>query len=81
MIIIYVLVSLKDNSTYVGMSKNIDRRLNEHNLGKSRYTKGHIPWKLVYTESRQNWLEARQKEKFFKSTQGKNWLKENGFLN
>ena len=81
MIIIYVLVSLKDNSTYVGMSKNIDRRLNEDNLGKSRYTKGHIPWKLVYTESHQNQLEARQKEKFFKSTQGKNWLKENGFLN
>ncbi len=80
MITVYVLISLTDGATYVGMAMDIENRLNEHNHGKNRYTKGHIPWKIIYTEVFPNWTEARVREKYFKSTLGKNWLRKNGYL-
>jgi predicted GIY-YIG superfamily endonuclease len=33
------------------MALDADKRLKEHNQGKNRYTKGHLPWKIIYTES------------------------------
>gem|GEM_PF-1562811 len=47
---VYVLRSQKNGKIYVGMSQDIDRRLAEHNSGKSKFTSGHLPWKLVYSE-------------------------------
>ena len=80
MITVYVLISLTDGATYVGMAMDIENRLHEHNQGKNRYTKGDIPWKIIYTEVFPNWTEARVREKYFKSTFGKNWLRKNGYL-
>ncbi len=54
-----------DGAIYVGMVKDIENRLREHNQGKNRYTKGHIPWKIIYTEIFPNWTEARVREKYF----------------
>jgi putative endonuclease len=75
MITVYVLQSIKDNATYVGMAKDAFTRLVEHNNGKNRYTKGHLPWKIIYTENYPDWTTAREREKYLKSTAGKNWLK------
>jgi|GEM_PF-4507687 len=36
---------------YIGHTNNLDRRLQEHNLGLSPYTKGKGPWTLFYQES------------------------------
>lgn len=80
MVIVYVLISVFDGATYVGMAIDVENRLQEHNQGKNRYTKGHIPWKIIYTEEFLTWSEARLREKYFKSTAGKNWLKKNGIL-
>ena len=77
MVTVYVLLSLKDNATYVGMAIDIIKRLKEHNSGKNRYTKGHLPWKIIYTEKHPDWATARIKEKYLKSTAGKNWLRKN----
>jgi putative endonuclease len=74
MITVYVLLSLKDNATYVGMAMNASLRLKEHNAGKNRYTKGHLPWKIIYTEQHPDWTTARAREKYLKSTAGKKWL-------
>ena len=74
MITVYVLLSLKDNATYVGMAINAITRLKEHNTGKNRYTKGHTPWKIIYTEQHPDWISARVREKYLKSTAGKKWL-------
>ena len=49
MITVYVLLSLKDNATYVGMALDAVKRLKEHNSGKNHYTKGHLPWKRGIT--------------------------------
>ena len=75
MITVYVLLSLKDGLHYVGMAKNAMTRLKEHNDGKSRFTKGHAPWKIIYTEQVPDWETARKREKYLKTAAGKNWLK------
>jgi len=50
--------------------------LKTHNSGKSRYTKGRRPWKIHYFEEYSTRSEAVQREKFFKSIDGFNFLKE-----
>ena len=75
MVTVYVVESLTDQTWYVGMALNVNNRLREHNSGKSRYTKGHRPWKIVYTEVHPNWQAARVREKYFKTAAGKNWIR------
>ncbi|MGB3228808.1 MAG: GIY-YIG nuclease family protein [Saprospiraceae bacterium] len=71
---VYVLLSLKDGSRYVGMSQNAERRLEEHNSGKNRYTKGHLPWKIIYIEESESWEAGRVREKYFKTSAGRIYL-------
>ncbi len=56
------------------MSLNVVNRLKEHNAGKSRYTKGHLPWKLIFSENQPDWVAARLREKYLKSAAGKKWV-------
>jgi len=73
---IYVLISLKTGKPYVGFTDNIQRRLQEHNSGNSRYTKTRGPWKLIYSEERKTLSEAERREKFFKTGDGRRVLKD-----
>jgi predicted GIY-YIG superfamily endonuclease len=57
------------------MAKDALNRLKEHNTGKNRFTKGHRPWKIIYTELQPNWELARKREKYLKAAAGKSWLK------
>ena len=75
MVEVYVIESLSNQVWYTGMALNAERRLNEHNAGKSRFTKGHRPWKLIYTEPHKDWAEARPREKYLKTSTGKKWLR------
>jgi predicted GIY-YIG superfamily endonuclease len=75
MITVYVLESSKDGTLYTGMCIDVIKRLKEHNSGKNRFTKGHLPWKIIYTEFQPDWQSARIREKYLKSTAGKYWLK------
>ncbi|HNP24097.1 MAG: GIY-YIG nuclease family protein [Chitinophagaceae bacterium] len=75
MVVIYVIESLTDGIWYTGIALNAFNRLKEHNSGKNRFTKGHMPWKIIYTETATGWHEARLREKYLKSAAGKNWLK------
>ena len=45
MITVYVIESITDGTLYTGMAINALVRLKEHNSGKSKFTKGHLPWK------------------------------------
>ena len=74
MFFVYVLYSEKLKKRYVGSTNDVNKRLSEHNSGKSKFTKGGIPWKIVYTESFETNSEARAKEKFLKSGQGRKFL-------
>ena len=75
MIAVYVIESLMDLTWYTGMAKDVTNRLHEHNTGKNRFTKGHRPWKIIFTETHIDWEAGRKREKYLKSAAGKNWLK------
>lgn len=72
---VYVLRSLRDNTLYIGISRNLEKRLQEHNSGESKYTKGHIPYALVYKEEFPDRITARAREKYLKSGHGREDIK------
>ena len=71
---IYVIKSLTHNTRYVGVAVSTEKRLSEHNHGKCRYTKGRMPWKIIHTEKYLTLGEARKREIFLKSGQGRKYL-------
>ena len=75
MITVYAIVSELNGFIYVGMAQDAAKRLEEHNSGKSRYTKRYRPWKFIYEELQPDWPEARKREKYLKSGIGKEFLK------
>jgi putative endonuclease len=60
---------------YVGYTKNIKRRLVEHNEGKVKSTKKRIPLKLVYWEGCLNQQDTTKREKYLKTAWGKRYIK------
>ena len=70
MYIIYILQSLKDGGYYVGMTCDLEKRLVCHNRGYVRSTKSRTPFKIVHTELYSTRVEARGREKYFKSYEG-----------
>lgn len=72
---VYAIVSDVDNRIYVGLTKNLLRRVGEHNSGFVKSTKAYKPWTVFYTEDADTRIEARQREKYLKSGFGKEFLK------
>jgi putative endonuclease len=64
---IYILRSYKDGKLYIGQTKNLPRRIAEHNLGMCRSTKSRIPFELEYYEIYITRGEAMKREKELKS--------------
>lgn len=74
MYLVYIIQSLKDNSYYVGYTNDLDDRIKRHNSGRSKATKGRIPWKLVYTEEYKIKSEAMQREHEIKRKKSKKYI-------
>lgn len=45
---VYIIQSIKDESFYTGNTKNLQRRLSEHNRGLTLSTKTKIPYRFVW---------------------------------
>ena len=75
MVYVYVIESLSDQTRYKGMAIDPIERLKQHNAGKNRFTKGHRPWKIIYTQKYPDWQSARVQEKYLKTAAGAEWLK------
>ena len=73
---VYVLYSLNFQRYYVGMTTNLNRRLFEHNNGKTQSTSPYKPWKIVHNEIFNTRSEAREREKYLKSAAGRRWRKQ-----
>ena len=71
---VYILKSLKDGKRYIGYTKNLYRRLSEHNSGGCKSTRNRRPLELVYHEDYDSKTEAMKRERFFKSTSGRVFL-------
>jgi putative endonuclease len=65
---LYILQSEKRRYSYVGTTDNLERRLFQHNNGKSKATKPYRPFLLVHKEEFITLAEARKKEWFYKCT-------------
>ncbi|MEK7211833.1 MAG: GIY-YIG nuclease family protein [Patescibacteria group bacterium] len=78
MFTVYILKSLKNKKRYVGSTgKQALERLEEHNCGSNAWTKINGPFTLLYTEEYETNTDARRRENFLKSGQGRKWLDEN----
>lgn len=80
MFFVYVLRSEYYNRFYVGMTSNIERRLGEHNKGKTKSTKGYLPWKLFFFEEYPTRASARKREIYLKTGEGRAWIKRKWLL-
>lgn len=75
MFAVYVLRSERNRKRYVGSTgKNPEMRLKEHNAGSNRFTKYNRPFRLIYSESFATLQEARSREQYLKSGQGRKFL-------
>lgn len=72
---VYILKSLKDQGFYVGCTKNIEKRILEHNKGKTISLKNRRPLIVVYSEKHDNVNNAYAREKEIKSYKGGNEFK------
>ncbi len=76
MFYLYILESELDGSYYIGQTKNIENRLEEHNTNKNKYTRHKQPWKLIYKEEFQTRGEAIKRERYFKNLKNKRYISE-----
>jgi len=70
----YVLESTRFDQIYVGSTDDLKNRLKEHNQGLSPSTKPYRPWTVIYYEACLNEGDARRREKYLKTTQGRRLL-------
>ena len=70
MFYVYLLESLKNESLYIGRTKDLKKRLEEHNKGLNFSTKRHKPWKCIYYEACLNEKDAERRENYLKTSNG-----------
>ena len=71
---VYVITSQTRKYRYIGISDNVQRRLQQHNNGYNKTTKPYIPFKIILVEKLESRHEARTREKFLKSGVGREFL-------
>jgi len=76
MFYVYIIKSEKTRKYYVGSTNNLNKRIEEHNTGKSKYTSKGIPWDLIYYEIYLTRTLAMKKEKEIKSRGIKRYLED-----
>jgi len=74
---IYILQSIKDNKLYVGYSANLKERIKEHSRGAVTSTKNRKPFILIYYEAYRSERDARVREIFLKTGQGREFINKN----
>ena len=71
----YILL-LNNGNLYKGITSNLRRRIQEHKLGKVKSTKNKRPIKLIHYEAYLLKSDAKRREKFLKTTEGRRLLKQ-----
>ena len=64
---VYILQSLKNGRYYIGSTENPEKRLAEHNGGKTKSIRYLTPFELKYKESYNTRVEARRREAYLKN--------------
>jgi putative endonuclease len=72
----YILFSEKINKYYVGACINLERRLYEHNIGHSKFTKTGMPWKVMCTEEYESLSKAKEREAEIKHMKSRKYVEQ-----
>ena len=75
MFYVYVLKSQKTGSLYMGFTRDLRKRVKEHNQKRTRTTQSHTQLILIYYEACLNEKDAKRREHYLKTTQGGRLLK------
>ncbi len=68
---VYLLRSLSHpNERYIGLTADLEKRLSEHNTGKSSHTSKYLPWQLVTAVYFANKAKAEAFERYLKQGSG-----------
>ena len=67
----YLLLSEKDGKYYVGYTKDLNVRFEQHQKGQVTSTKYRLPLKLIYFEACLSQKDALKREKYLKTYYGK----------
>ena len=70
----YVLLSTMDLNFYVGFTKDLKLRFEQHEKGLVESTKNRRPLKLIYYEACINQIDATKREKYLKTYNGRRFL-------
>jgi len=76
MVSVYVLRSASSGRYYIGCAKDPNNRLNQHNAGTTKSTRGRGPWHLIYTEVHDSLAQARSRERQLKSWKSPRYLEQ-----
>jgi putative endonuclease len=71
---VYIIQSERDGSYYVGYTADLGKRIGRHNQGGGRYTKGKLPWKLIYHEVFDSRGEAMKREREIKGSKDRSYI-------
>lgn len=72
MYFVYILQSIKNNKYYIGSTNNLERRLVEHNCGKTKSLKHLRPLKIVFKKEYEKEVDARLIERKLKKLKNRN---------
>ena len=70
----YVLQSGKDDGFYIGFTKNLKLRFDQHTKGIVNSTKNRRPLHLIYYEACLTQKDATKREKYLKTYNAKRYL-------
>ena len=71
---LYILISIKNGSYYIGCSKNVEERLRQHNSGTVKATKYKHPYRLVFKQKFNSIGEAFKAEQKIKGWKRRDYI-------
>jgi len=73
---VYVLLGNGSTYMYKGSAHDLRKRVTDHMQGRVARTRTRRPLRLIHVEYFADYTEARKRETWLKSGQGRKWLKE-----
>ena len=72
----YVLLGSDELYMYKGSARDLHQRVTDHFLGRVARTRNRRPLRLIHIDYTTDYTEARRRENWLKSGQGRRWLRE-----
>ncbi len=72
----YILYSQRLDRYYVGSTNNLQRRLDDHNRGKDKYSRKGSPWELSFFETFSTRKEAYSREIEIKRKKSRSYIEQ-----